>query len=485
MCVPFGGCSLRDDVIGVVRAWLSGQVVVPQRKLNQHKHWNWSLSDREEPTYLGVVDEPATFAVSRRSLAVAHRAAQRLPRPLWSAPTHRGGWIDPLVLVQRLVAWQKLGEEPPAIDAALALLRLAPDNRQQALKQLGKQPGEFADAVRYALGGEAKIGKSAALWVAAARARNPLADDPAVEKRFPGLGPDAGTAARHAWKFKADPWKHDDQSGVHYRFQLTTTPPEPKTIVGEFVDSELVSMLMHHKSRYHGEGLGVEDVRWSASWWPAGSEAHFAAGARYLADNLDWWSAEWANKTYLESLLDADAPLGEMGTLVLCLGLSAKEPGEHTLAADALAAAISDGRVDGRCLAPTMARLLTTAGVKPGRWAKVFASVARISPLHAHVVRLTLENTLAEAGKGLADPPQDLHHLLELLTELLAECGAAMTSSAARETLERLRGSGKAGKAAKAVLAAAPEQDAARDQEIAAAAIQGRLKRARRWSERM
>jgi hypothetical protein len=433
---------------------------------------------------LGVVDEPATFAVSRRSLAVAHRAAQRLPRPLWSAPTHRGGWIDPLALVQRLVAWQKLGEEPPAIDAVLALLRLAPDNRQQALKQMGKQPGEFADAVRYALGGEAKIGKSVAIWVAAARARKPLADDPAVEKRFPGLGPDAGTAARHAWKFKADPWKHGDQSGVHYRFQMTTTPPEPKRIVGEFVNSELVSMLMHHKSRDGGEGLGVEDVRWSASWWPAGSEAHLAAGARYLAGNLDWWSAEWANKTYLEPLLDADAPLGEMGTLVLCLGLSAKEPGEHTLAADALAAAIADGRVDGQCLAPTLAQLLTTAGIKPARWTKVFAGVARISPLHAHVVRLTLENTLAEAAKALADPPKDLHHLLELLIELLAECGAAMTSSAAGQALERLRGSGKAGKAAKAVLAAAPEQDAARDHEIAAAAIQGRLQRARRWGER-
>ena len=70
-----------------------------------------------------------------------------------------------------------------------------------------------------------------------------------------------------------------------------------------------------------------------------------------LANNIDWSEAEWGNKTYLEPLLDGDEPLGELARTLLCLGLSAKEPGEHVLAADALAAAISDGRVDGQCLA--------------------------------------------------------------------------------------------------------------------------------------
>ena len=131
---------------------------------------------------------------------------------------------------------------------------------------------------------------------------------------------------------------------------------------------------------------------------PDASRIWFAA-LRLLANNVDWSEAEWGNKTYLEPLLDADEPLGELARVVLCLGLSAKEPGEHTLAADVLAAAITDGRVDGQILSPTLAKLLTTGDIKPARWAKVFGDVARISPLHAHIVRLTLENTLAEAGK--------------------------------------------------------------------------------------
>jgi hypothetical protein len=165
----------------------------------------------------------------------------------------------------------------------------------------------------------------------------------------------------------------------------------------------------------------------------------------------------------------------------LCLGLSAKEPGEHTLAADALAAAIGDGRVDGQSLAPTLAKLLTTAGIKPGRWSKVFGDVARISPLHAHIVRLTLENTLAAAAKSLANPPKDLHHLLELLLELLAEAGAAVANPSTREALTQIAGSGKSPKAAKALLAMQADTDAAANFEIGRAALKGRIERARRW----
>lgn len=478
-CGPYLGMSFRDDVCGVVRAWVNGEAVVAKAKKDQHDRVTWNFADKDKHVWGGVSDAPALWALSQRSQELAERSAQRRVRPLLSAATHRGGWLDPLAYAERLLVWEKLGERPPHYDAILALLRLAPDNRAAALKRLGKLKGELAEAARYALGGQkAVIGKTAAAWVAAARARNPLADDPLVEKRFPGLGPGGGTAARYQWKFRPESFTDSGKTYHFVRYHLQVEPKLPKK-----VESDLPSVLMNRLEEYTSSGDAAH-LRWHGSLWPAGREAHLVRGTSLLANNVDWVEAEWGNKTYLEPLLDADEPLGELARVALCLGLSAKEPGEQTLAADALAAAISDGRVDGQCLAPTLATLLTTAGIKPGRWGKVFGDVARISPLHALVVRLTLENTLAVAGKALADPPKDLHHLLELLLELLAETGAAVVNPTTRDALTQITGSGKATKAAKALLAIQAETDAASIVEIARAALQGRIERAWRWDQR-
>ena len=73
------------------------------------------------------------------------------------------------VVVERARA---LAGEPDLEDAIQSLLRLAPDARAEALRRAGKVAGEFGEALRHALGGKVRaIGPTAALWVAAARAR--------------------------------------------------------------------------------------------------------------------------------------------------------------------------------------------------------------------------------------------------------------------------------------------------------------------------
>jgi hypothetical protein len=84
----------------------------------------------------------------------------------------------------------------PTEDLIMALLRLAPGHRDEPLAAARHLRDESGSAIRYALGSESEpIGDSAPLWVAAARSRSPWSDDPAVEARHPGLGPDAGRAA--------------------------------------------------------------------------------------------------------------------------------------------------------------------------------------------------------------------------------------------------------------------------------------------------
>lgn len=475
-CGPFLGMSLRDDVCGVVRAWLTGAVVTAKAMKDSGGRSVWNFADKDEPVWGGMSDAPALRVLSQRSCELAHRVALRQVRPLLSAATHRGGWVDPLAYVDRLREWHQLGEPPPHYDAVLALLRLAPDNRAAALERMGRMKGELAEASRYALGGEKpEIGETAAIWVAAARARQPWGDDPLVEKRFPGLGPGGGTVARYAWRFRPETYRAGGKTHHYSHYHIEVQPKLP-----EKVEKDLPTVLMNRLPKYASTADAAQ-VRWHGTVWPAGRESHLVCGTRLLANNIDWSEAEWGNKTYLEPLVDGDEPLGELARVALCLGLSAKEPGEHTLATDVLAAAIEDGRVDGRCLAHTLATFLKTAGVKPARWAKAFGAVARISPLHTLIVRLTLENVITLAGESLAKPPKDLHHLLELLLELLAESGAALTNPSTRDALGQITGSGKSRKAAQALLALQADRPASIT-EIALGAIQGRLARARRWT---
>jgi hypothetical protein len=72
--------------------------------------------------------------------------------------------------------------------------------------------------------------------------------------------------------------------------------------------------------------------RWCAIVNPHWSEGWFAAGCRDLGGNLDWWQADWSTRAYLEPLLDSSIRLGDMGALLIALGIGAKEAGERGLA---------------------------------------------------------------------------------------------------------------------------------------------------------
>jgi hypothetical protein len=280
------------------------------------------------------------------------------------------------------------------------------------------------------------------LWIAAARARGPFADDDKVEKKHPGLGPDAGRAARY-------------QPSVRKRadFRILTVNVEPKP--PPKLTPEVVTVLLNPQAKADDEfdhsevRESVPDLRWALSIWPAQRESWFARSARPFANNLDWWEAEWANRTFLEPLLDADVPLRPMALLMLTLGLAAKDAAENGLATDALIAAIDDGRLDGDNLGQALAALVSTGLVKLSRWARTLGQAARISPLHCQVTVQAIQVALDAVP---AEVPKDLHTLLELLKESLIELGSAVTLAGARSFLEKAEVSGKTARLVKELL---------------------------------
>jgi hypothetical protein len=384
------------------------------------------------------VDPGAAVFLSARAREVAEAVAAGRPFVSLSAPTHRGGWIDPRVLVGRLRA----APPPSSLDLVAAILRLAPDGRDPAFEAARDLAGESGAVVRYALGGREKVGPTAAWWVAAARVRSPGKDDSAVEKRHPGLGPDAGRAASARLTLGA-PNMRSFYAGIGFE----TDPPLPATTE---IDLPTVLML-HDPSSFHWHGRSDPAMfRWMATIQPGSREAWAAIGTLLIARNVDWWSAEWANRVFLEPFLESFAPLGSHGRLLLGLALGQKEAGERGLATDVARLAVADGRLSAADLAEGLTGTVALLCDRPNRWAVSLADVAAHSDANARVVAEAIARTLPAVSER---PAAKLVPLLRLLEELLATTGLA-AAEPGRATLERLAGAGgQAGRLARSILA--------------------------------
>jgi hypothetical protein len=475
---PFVGGGMLADLCGVARAWLCGEVVLPVKQGAQQ--YDKTLHDYHYDNPKGEVEffvyhlPTARTFFGSRALALAQRSAIGMAAPLLAAPTHAGGWIDPRALVQRALQWDSLKRTADPIDQIQALLRLAPDHRNTALKGARKISGEVGAALRYALGGDEKVGNDPSLWVAAARARSPFMDDERVEKKHPGLGPDAGQAARHRASMEVRSKRKYQTLLIH----VEPTPPAQPV-------AERVTVVMNPQSRKKNEHYHVEiwetaaDLRCMLMVWPMQREGWFARVLPRFADNLDWWEAVWPNRTLLEPLLDPDVPLKPMALLMLALGLAAKQPDESGLATDALIAAIDDGRLDACKLGETLAFLAPM--IKCARLARTLSQAARSTPLHLQVVAQIIQGALR------GDPAQaarDVQALLELLKESLLELGAAVCDADARGYLERIETGGRTRRLVQELLALKEKPDPLIRRQALLRALEHRMSRAESWSRR-
>jgi hypothetical protein len=470
---PFMGIGPGDDLCGLVYAWVTGTVIRGVKKREHGHDFLYFEVAGEQRRWFAKNLEKALGFLSRRSLALAERLAAGTAALLLSAPTHTGGWIDPRELARRV---DELTHDPDVTDVCLAMLRLAPDGRADAVSRLKRSSSEWRQALRYALGAkEVHIGPTAALWVAAARARSAWDDDDQVIQAFPDAGPDGGRAAGYSFRVSVDKRNIDP-------LVLTSEPPPPKS-----VQRDCVTVVLHaqrgkgHELSYElGGACGgtVGSVRWSASIWPQARESYFATAACEIARNLDWWEASWQNKSLLEPLLDPGTPLRDMGRLLLTIALAAKDPGEQGLATDIAIAAMDDGRLGTDNWGPMLARLLPTGLIKPGRWQKTLAEVARVSPLHACVVQQSLQQAFVG---GLKAMPKDSAKLLELLKELSIDLNLDIANESCRAFLADVPGKGKGGKLARELLAL--ESQPASVAGLLRRALDQRLHAVLRWSD--
>lgn len=404
---------------------------------------------------------PLDEALRDRFLRVAHAFLSDQTIVVLSTPTHRGGWIDARELVRRVLEHRE--RKSDLRDECLAILRLAPDCRNQALELLKQHfvPGnELHCALSYALGDTiAPSVTTDALWIAAARSRAPFADDLLLSKSLVQDGPDAALSARYRL-LEEKVWLLEGDARL---FDVIIREPVRQA---ERVDLKNFCYTIQLCSRPDRYGYFMHHTRWSGTIWPIALESFFAAGVERLAGHNEPVSAMTGLNSYLEKLYDPDVPLKPMATLALLLGLTAKSHQESLAAVDALIQVIEDGRLEPGLFGRFILEVLHRDVVRPVvlwaqnryenvpllntvRIAKSLNAASVQSGYHRLVVALIVEHLLQGDA---ANPMKDLHAMLEVLLEQLSELGIGLQLPASREYLSRLTATGKAQKLAKQLL---------------------------------
>lgn len=393
-------------------------------------------------------------ARTRAWISIAQRG---LGLPPLSMPTHRGGFIAARALVERASQYQRAGVDAGLEEQVRALLRLAASSDETVVAAaMELRDGPFPRALRYALGDHLyPEAGHAALFVAAARIRFPDEHDQALLAMLGDIGPDGALAARYSWR--VDTW-HSQAEGKTYTHSalVVDAAPAPRAAGHEFlaVHRHYAAIQRATGSRaLHNPGFGGTEeslLRLSATLLPSCLEAHFADGVRAIGNNLDWWQAQWADRVYLERLLDPAVAMGPMPTLLLALGLAAKEPGQLALSVDALVVAWSEARLDADALARELRALSATPHVKASRYARSLRAALRADPTtHPLVFKLLCEMVVASP----AEPQRDIALLFDIVLELVLAHGHVLPD-ATRRILQDMGAKGRARQLVKRVLAA-------------------------------
>lgn len=432
----------------------------------------WYSTPSKEISY--YTTEDGFVPVTAHVRAIAKRVANDTPQPLLSAPTHRGGWIDPLLWIDRLrVTSGLIGLD--SMDLRLSLLRLAPDNRAAALARLADVPAGLQRVACFALGGDVAPQKSDrrdyAIWITAARCRAPYADWSSV---FGPLDlddalPDALRPAEYRWRASHKAQQHEQMRWKIPEFTVAvTTSGAPAsapaggllgrigaTFGGRIATewSELPSAAPNQRMDRKPEWAGELNAPWLTQWlafvWPQNPAAACMRGATRLVLRMDENSSSWTpNHGYFQALFQRSRPWHDPGHLLLALGLAGKDADASRLAADALIEGIDGHLFDPERFAAVLARLADGEWLKFNRLGDTLMMVAKISPLHATLIGDAIQSWLTT----LDLKQKNVFRLLEVLVETRAVTGQPLRGEVQR-VLRGVEGGGKLPKIAKQLLA--------------------------------
>jgi hypothetical protein len=405
---------------------------------------------------------------------ISSRVVEHKAQPLLAAPTHKGGWIDPIIWVERLVKMEQNPSLERSMDLRLSMLRLAPDNRPEALRLAERLGGDIGRLARFALGGrEAPVKSDAtnyAPWITAARCREPDTDWNGV---FASLAldddwPDSLSPAIHEWTsshravhYEQMTWKHAELK-VHARTADWIDEPEKQRLeasaLGEvggrtttdWEELPTAALCRWPQTKYNWS----TDINttWQAQWlayiWPQKLDnVHMKAVKKLVLRIEEDSSNSTPNHGFLSSLFQRGRSWGNPGHLVLALSLVGKDADVRNLAIDALIEGVETRLFVPDTFANVMVRLCEGEWVKYNRLAENLLKISKVSQLHASAIDAALQAWLPHFDFA----QRNAHNILQVLVETQAISGAPISAST-RKVLTSLKGKNKVTALAKQIL---------------------------------
>lgn len=399
----------------------------------------WAFGLNPEP------DQYFESLIHKRVDAVANDLANGVTVNLLATPTHAGLWIDARLLVDRARNIADIDNATTVIEQVQALLRLAPDHRDEALSAAEHLEGEFGAALRYALGSDLEsLGANVPLWVAAIRARMPLTEPYCMMVKL--------TARDHPL--------------IGRCLSPTSFETETAKLLGEYISS---------RSATHEMVALIGDMDIGNIKSPLCTEVYWARQFRAASESRESSSNYWQEDRW-EQLFESDFPIGTMALHSLIYGLAVTSPEARMVAINALTKTIFDGRMDGQMIASIVGDHYSDLNTK--LWLEALHAISRVSALHAHVVHIALETLLSMA------PVPDTNRqtsILEVLYEISRRINRGITSDTARNYLHALKGGGTAETLAENLLQLSSSENYINAKSAGLIALKERIKRANRW----
>ncbi len=429
---------------------------------------------------------------------------------LLSEATHRGGWIDPRIWVDRIRTLIESNGECFESDLVRSLLRLTPDGRSEAWQRCDDLPKKWKLLTSVALGGSVVLDDSwsANVWFSALRARDPWIDlskeiskeeFETVPKQLLEL-PDVIYPSDYQWRVNsvsksslrrglvsASPMKSLEsamQDLDAQRAQLSKQLLNPSAASDDL--QELMSALTNLEGRQQSTGgfftAELHQLRvypapgfsypYIATQWPQKLDWYWCLATNGLSRRVESGSSvDERYSQFFLPLLDSYRPLCSMAARALWIASVSKDTNARSMAIDVWVTLINDDRCDVATLLAALAEVAEGGWVKFNRIAELMTEVSRVSPQHAYLVASILEGLLC----SLDIPAKDVAKLLEPLNECCEQLGRSI-GDALKQKLSPIK-SGTAKATAKALC---ERQDSSTDsrRSAIASAIKARIDRA-------
>ncbi|HEX5168683.1 MAG TPA: DUF6493 family protein [Cyclobacteriaceae bacterium] len=431
--------------------------------------WSWYNSRILNLPTWSVHSRDTTYIIHKAILLIAYEKIKNADHlSILSTPTHEHGYLDPMVLVNRLELYQGKTVLPDNYDFQLAISRVAPFNHDEALKEARKTlKGEVLQIMEFLLDKDEQPRppfNTPSLWFMAGVTKSPQHTYPEFDHFFYATLPKSTFTGDVPWRSFVEHYKTtrynyekrtpEEVTAQHNVLRLTLNPypsiwqePEEKK---ESVLSKLTSLISTPKKArredtfIQHEYLSLKtpyiaaehnDIQRFIYLFPSNPNpvltlvAHRALVHSTLASEND---KKILTRT-LEAIIHLKFDFSEITHLFIATCMLTSDKTVRSFAAEMWIQGVNNGKINNEQTGKIIGIHFSSGYAPLKRFTDLVSSnLLKISQTH----NIELEAILTAVIENLpTEPPVGTKRLLELYSEVLALNNASVASNSAKQRL--------------------------------------------------